>query len=106
MRYFVAGYRGTCLGLITPRLIDSKDGIEHWRFTPGREVLTVNNAVTEWLSYLGSFESIECVELHLRRIDCIVGGGRIASKVRMELTGTPHGRTLAGIDRGYLHMQF
>jgi hypothetical protein len=105
-RYFSAGYRGECLGLLTPKLKVSKDGIEQWTFAPGHGQFAREDPTGEWLAYVASFDSIETLELHVHRFEGAIRDDRIRATVRLELIGTPHGKPRSGIDRGYLAVTF
>jgi len=99
-----AGFQGSALGLLNPREAEAKDGVHKLVFSAGGAADRAA-AVTEWINYRNSFDSIEEVGLHIYRIERWAGSTLQAS-VRFELIGKPKGASLSGIDRAYFRMRF
>ena len=104
--FLAADYHGESLGLTTPVLVETKDGVERFEFHKGQGVDTAASALAEWQSYLASFSLIEAAGLHLHRLEEWRPNQPVVAIIRLEFIGTPHGRPQAGIDRAYLHMTF
>jgi hypothetical protein len=101
----VPDYRGRSLGFNTPVLVETKDGIQRFQFESGSPTVR-ESAVAEWKSYLESFSSIETAGLHVHRLEEWRPGRDVVATIRMELIGTPRGKSQAGIDRAHLRVTF
>jgi hypothetical protein len=104
--YYGAQFSGSSLGLNTMKPFELRDGIHRLLFSSDGATGGKSFAVDEWRSYLGSFDSIDELALHIDRMDKWDSKDDLKARVRFELIGTPHGAAYAGIDRGYFNMAF
>ena len=104
---FAHDYRGESLGLSEPFAGPRHgDGVERFVFSSNHAVSDKASALAEWREYFEDFESIEESGFHLHRLEDWGEAREIRATVRFELIANPPGRPLAGIDRGYIRMQF
>jgi enediyne biosynthesis protein E4 len=104
-RAYAPSFKGVRLGVAVHQLIDSKDGVRHYRVQSDNAGSDRAGAVAEWCAYRDSFAALETTELHLDRL-VRWNGDLIEATVRFEAIGTPKGESQAGIDRASLVMTF
>jgi hypothetical protein len=104
-RAYAPSFKGARLGLVTRDLIDTRDGVRHYRLTSDNGGADREAAIAEWCAYRESFTALETTELHLERL-VRWNGDLIEATVRFEAIGTPKGESQAGIDRATFVMTF
>ena len=104
--FFASDYQGSALGLNNLKETESKDGIHKLVLTSGGKSMDHAGALSEWLTYLDSFEQIDEVNIHIHRFDDWRSRENTTARIRFELIGRPRGAKYAGIDRAYFKMSF
>ncbi len=97
-------FQGRPLGLNDRRVVGRRDGVVVERFSGSEAVVGRQEAVAEWMAYLGELESIEEVGAHVHRLHDW-SPRHIELTVRYELIGTPVGAGHPAIDRAYFRMR-
>ena len=104
--FYSPDFQGSRLGFGTLKEVALKDGIHNQVFTSDGVSEDRNAAMAEWRSYLGGFDSIDELTLHIHRLDKWGSRDALGASIRFELIGTPAGAKFAGIDRGYFALTF
>ncbi|MBI3895883.1 MAG: CRTAC1 family protein [Acidobacteria bacterium] len=104
--FYSPRFRGSSLGLTSPRLAEEKDGICRFRLQSDSKPLDCSGALAEWYAYLDSFEAIEEVGLHIHRLEEWKARSQKTATIRFELIGKPKGSPRFGIDRAYFRWKF
>ena len=99
---YSAAFGGPPLGLDRRERIEEKDGVERFRLGGTGSAGNRDATLREWLAYLGGFDSIEEVGVHLDRLERWDSAAEVVAIVRFELIGRPRGAPRAGIDRARL----
>ncbi|HEV2843693.1 MAG TPA: VCBS repeat-containing protein, partial [Thermoanaerobaculia bacterium] len=98
-------FQGSSLGLGSLRKAGEKDGIETSSFTARPGALDRRAALGEWRVWLGGFESLEEIGLHLHRVEDWEADGEVTAQVRFEAIAIPRGRKRPGIERALFRMR-
>jgi hypothetical protein len=105
-QFFSPRFHGSRLGLNQQQLFEEKDGIRRYRLHSDGEAPSQDAALSEWKTYIDSFQSIEETGMHLHRLEQWDSPDGPAGVIRMEVIGTPKGASQAGIDRAFFRMKF
>src|SRR5712692_1452174 len=105
-QFFSPRFHGSRLGLNQQQLFEEKDGIRRYRLHSDGEAPSQDAALSEWKTYIDSFQSIDEMGMHLHRLDQWDSPDGPAGVIRMEVIGTPKGASQAGIDRAFFRMKF
>ncbi|MEJ2144913.1 MAG: CRTAC1 family protein [Acidobacteriota bacterium] len=103
---FDDSYSGRLLGLTRLKGFREKDGLREYRFIGGEKAAGKQQAVSEWMDYLRSFEQIEAIHLYVDKLEEWDSSGDWVATVRFEALGTPRSESRSGVDRAYFRMRF
>ena len=104
--HYASGFRGSDLGLNTPRLAEEKDGIRIYRFEPGLSNGSPLEAPFQWRQYLESFDTIDQVEMHIHRLEMWDSQQEWVASIRYELQGKLKGAESRSVDRALFRFKF
>jgi ASPIC and UnbV/FG-GAP-like repeat len=102
-KFYSPAFSGSSLGLTTLVPRRERDGIQELTFRADQRTINRNAALEEWRAYLGSFEGVEEIQLHLDKLESWAPSSPIVARVRLEHIGTPQKAPRMCIDRMVLH---
>lgn len=102
--FYDATFGGRKLGLNAYGPGSDRDGICSVEFLGGPEMVTAEQAIGEWTTYITRFKHIEELHLHLYRIEDWSRPDRLVTIVRFESMGTRRGEFVSGLDRARFRM--
>jgi hypothetical protein len=105
-RFYSPSFKGQRLGLNKLSPGQDKDGVKLLKFVSDGETPDRAAAISEWKTYLDSFESITEVGIHVHSLLEWGSGSTRKASIRFELIGKPKGSAQDGIDRAYFLMTF
>src|SRR5689334_8392605 len=105
-RFYAPRFSGNSLGLKKPELESERDGISIWRFSSDNAVVDSQSAIAEWGKYMGSFDDVEEISLHLHRLELWKSPTSVIASVRFEHIGTPRDARRTCIDRAYFRTEW
>lgn len=97
-------FSGCRLGLTNLWPMSERDAVQRAEFRAVGGAVSKQAALDEWLTYIGGFEQIEELSLHVHRIEEWRKPGQLLASVRFELIGTEVRGGASGIDRAYLRI--
>lgn len=103
-RFYSPRFGGTGLGINNPVAERELDGIHIHHFIAEQQSMDLGEALSEWRTYMESFDHIEEMAMHLHRVEQWKRSRPLTTSVRFECIGTLQGARRSSIDRAYFRI--